>query len=707
MPRAILPAAPLVTGPVIRFVTRLVSLVAALLLAVTALAAPVRTPHVEAELVAERTGVAPGEPLTVALRLKMIPEWHTYWRNPGDSGEPTRLEWRLPPGFEASEIHWPYPSRLPAGPLMNYGYEGEVLLLSRITPPRELAPGTQVTLAAKASWLVCSREHCIPEDGEVSLTLPVEPGPVENAQWAKPIAVARAALPAPPAGLAGWTLTARGEPGGVTLTLVPPADAALRELVFFPFEQGKVEPAAPQPFARADDTTYRLRLAAAMQPVGEFARLAGVLVSPDGFGRATGARAVTIDVPIAGTVTPAAAAPPAGAQAAGLGLVLALVFAFAGGLVLNLMPCVLPVLSIKVLGFAGKNDDARTRRRYGLVYAGGVLVSFWLLAAALLALRALGSELGWGFQLQSPVAVAALALFFFALALNLSGVFEIGLLLPDRLAASRARRPALDWFGAGVLAVIVASPCTAPLMGAALGYAVGESGWRAFAVFTALGLGMALPYVLLAWFPAWLKRVPKPGPWMVRLKQALAFPLYGTVVWLAWVLGQQAGLDAVAWLAAALVVLAASLWLAGFPRARVAALAAALFAIAIAVPAARSGAPVAARDPGWQPFSAERVAALAAAGKPVFVDFTAAWCVTCQVNKRLVLGRDDVLAAFRARKVELVRADWTRHDDEITRALAALGRSGVPVYVLYRPGRAPVLLPEVLTRERVLAALDE
>ena len=258
-----------------------------------------------------------------------------------------------------------------------------------------------------------------------------------------------------------------------------------------------------------------------------------------------------------------------------------------------------------------------------------------------------------------------------------------------------------------MLAVIVASPCTAPLMGAALGYALGESGWRALAVFTALGLGMALPYALLAWFPALLARLPKPGPWMVRLRQALAFPLYGTVVWLAWVLGQQTGLDAVARLLAALVVLAAALWLAGFPRARVAAVAAAIFAIVIAVPAARPGVPAATPDAGWQPFSAERVAALAAAGKPVFVDFTAAWCVTCQVNKRLVLGHDDVLAAFRTRGIELVRADWTRRDDEITRALAALGRNGVPVYVLYKPGRAPVLLPEVLTRERVLAALDE
>ena len=682
------------------------AVLAALLLAVPALAAPVQTPHVEAELVAERTAVAPGEPLTVALRLKMIPQWHTYWRNPGDSGEPTRIAWRLPAGFEAGDIHWPYPHRLPAGPLMNYGYEGEVLLLSRLTPPRDLAPGTEVTLAATATWLVCSREYCIPEDGELSLTLPVAPNAGEDPRWAKPIAAARASLPAPPGTLAGWTLAAHGEAGGVTLSVAPPAGVALRDVLFFPFEQGKIEPAAPQPLSQADGGGYRLKLAAAMQPVGEFTRVSGVLVSPDGFVPTTGARAVTIDVPIAGVVT-AAPAPAAGGTAANPGLVIALLFAFAGGVILNLMPCVLPVLSIKVLAFGGRNDEARARRRYGLVYAAGVLASFWLLAATLFGFRALGTELGWGFQLQSPVAVAGLALFFFALALNLSGVFEVGVLLPDRLATWRARRPALDWFGSGVLAVVIASPCAAPLMGAALGYALGEASWRTFAIFTALGVGMALPYVLLAWFPAWLRRVPKPGPWMARLKQALAFPLYATVVWLAWVLGQQAGLEAVTWLAAALVVLAAAVWLAGFPRARVAAVAAALFAVAIAMPPTRPGAAVAARDPGWQPFSAERVASLAAAGRPVFVDFTAAWCVTCQVNKRLVLGRDDVLAAFRARGIELVRADWTRRDDEITRALAALGRNGVPVYVLYKPGRAPLLLPEVLTRERVLAALDE
>jgi thiol:disulfide interchange protein DsbD len=423
---------------------------------------------------------------------------------------------------------------------------------------------------------------------------------------------------------------------------------------------------------------------------------------------------VTIDVPIEGAVTPAVATPVAAQGGIEFGLALALVAAFAGGLLLNLMPCVLPVLSIKVLGFAGQGAAARAaRRRHGFLYAAGVLASFWLLAALLLGLRSLGEELGWGFQLQSPPAVAVLALFFFVLGLNLSGVFEFGQLLPGRAAAWRARHPSLDWFLSGVLAVLVASPCTAPFMGAALGYAVGEGGGSAFAVFTALGVGMALPYTVLAWFPGWLKRLPKPGPWMERLKQLLAFPLYGTAVWLAWVLGLQAGIDAVTWLLAAAVLAAAAAWILGASGARGPALRAtaallAVAAITVAIPGAQTTlrAPVTASDPVWRPYTAAQVAALTAASKPVFIDFTAAWCVTCQVNKRLVLATEDVQAAFRARGVELVRADWTRRDPEITRALAALGRNGVPVYVLYRPGRPPLLLPEVLTRERVLAALD-
>jgi len=661
-------------------------------------AAPVRTPHVEAELIAERTAVVPGEPLVVALRLAIIPGWHTYWRNPGDSGEPTRLEWRLPAGFRAGEIEWPVPERLPAGPLMNFGYKGEALHLVRIDAPSDLAIGTPVTLAAKAWWLVCE-VNCIPEDAELSITLPVASRADTDPRAAGPIAAARARLPAPPGAFSSWELAAAAAPEGVALQITPPSGVTVPEARFFPFDEGKIEPAAPQGLVAADDG-YRLTLARAAQPVGAFDRVAGVLVlSPAGD---PAPRAFTIDVPVAASAS--------AASADGLGLVAALVAAFVGGLILNLMPCVLPVLAIKVLGFAN-HAERRTGRRHGLLYAAGVLVSFWALAGILLTLRAAGAELGWGFQLQSPVAVAALALLFFALALNLSGVFEFGSLLPSRLAAWSATKPALDWFLTGVLAVLIAAPCTAPFMGAALGFALSADAATAFGVFTALGFGMALPYVALAWFPAWLAYVPKPGPWMVRLKQALAFPLYATVVWLAWVLGRQAGLDAVVWLLAAAVIVAVAGWLAGLPGSRgpfsrgaIGLLVAAAVAVA-AFP--RDGiAPPAAADGAWQPYSAQALAALTTAGKPVFVDFTADWCVTCQVNKKLVLARGDVLDAFRARGVQLVRADWTRRDPEIAQALARIGRSGVPAYVLYKPGRAPLVLPEILTRERVIAALD-
>jgi DsbC/DsbD-like thiol-disulfide interchange protein/cytochrome c biogenesis protein CcdA len=589
------------------------------LLAVPAFAAPVKTPQVEAELIAERDALVPGEPITVALRLAAIPGWHTYWRNPGDSGEPTRIEWRLPPGFAAGEIEWPVPARIPVGPLMNFGYEGEVLLLTRLVPPADLAAGQPVTLRARAHWLVCEVQ-CLQQDAELSLSLPVAPSAGLDSRWGKPIAAARALLPVPAP--AQWSFSARAEEGGASLAVAPPPNVELKEAFFLPFEQGKIEPAAPQALAR-EGAGYRLALRAAAQPVGSFERVSGLFIAQN-------TNPFVIDIPIV-------------ARFADLGLALALVLAFAGGLLLNLMPCVLPVLSIKVLSFA-----SHAGVRHALLYSAGVLASFWLLAAALIGLRALGNQLGWGFQLQSPVAVALLAAFFLVLALNLSGLIEFRF--------SFAGGPS-GHFLSGVLAVVVASPCTAPFMGAALGYAVFESGWRAFAVFTALGLGMALPYAALAAAPGWRRHIPKPGPWMPRLRRWLAVPLYGTVVWLAWVLVQQI-------------------------------------------------TPPSTQHPGWEPYSAEQVAALTAAGKPVFVDFTAAWCVTCQVNERVVLAREDVRAAFRERGVTLVRADWTRRDPEIARALAELGRSGVPAYVLYMPGRAPQLLPELLTPERVRAALD-
>ena len=670
-------------------------------------AAPVRTPHVEAELVAERTAVSPGEAVTLALRLKMIPHWHTYWRNPGDSGLPTSIDWKLPAGFSAGPIQWPYPQRLPIGPLMNFGYEGEVFLLSDLKVPKDVQ-GDSINIAARANWLVCNPETCIPERADLSLHLPVGGG--GNSTHAGAIASTRAALPVAAGEFPGWNFAARRTPDRAAIDVLPPSGAALGTLTFFPYEEGRIENSAPQPFSGSAGV-YRLTLKAVPQQTGEFGRAVGILVASDGFGGTSGPRAIEIDLPFGATAAPANASPKIDALTLGV----ALVFAFIGGLILNLMPCVLPVVSIKVLSFVEHGAKAvHGTRKHGLLFALGVVLSFWFLAGLLLALRSTGAELGWGFQLQSPAVVAVLAMFFFALGLNLSGVYEFGSLLPGGVAGWRARNPYVDSLFSGVLAVAVASPCTAPFMGAALGYAVGESGVSAFLVFTALGLGMALPYVLLAWFPRWLRHVPKPGAWMERLKQFLAFPIYGTVVWLVWVFGLQAGMNAVAMLLVALVLLGVAAWLLGmrFSRpvfASVAAAVLALVAIGIAMPRGVSALPaaVAKEASGWEEFSPERLSAYTDAGKPVFIDFTAAWCVTCQVNKQLVLQTADVQQAFKNKGVTLMVADWTREDEKITRALAAFGRNGVPLYVLYRPKQEPLVLPAILTTDLVLDALQQ
>jgi thiol:disulfide interchange protein DsbD len=401
-----------------------------------------------------------------------------------------------------------------------------------------------------------------------------------------------------------------------------------------------------------------------------------------------------------------------------LSLGLALVFALVCGALMNLMPCVFPVLSLKVLGFAAHGGDRAAMRAHGLAFAGGVLVSFWLLVGGLLALRLGGQQLGWGFQLQSPAVVASLAILFFVLALNLSGVFEIGQLLPSAISGWSARNAYVNDALSGVLAVVVASPCSAPFMGAALGWALTAAPGATFAVFTALGAGMALPYVLLTFFPAWRAKLPRPGPWMIRLKQLLAFPLYATVIWLAWVLGAQLDGDAVARLLAALLLIAFSLWAwqtmrGGSTRSWGAAAIAGLAAAAVVgwpvVTSAVVGGeparkPLAAEKGPWQDFAPERVRQLTDSGRAVFVDFTAAWCVTCQVNK-LVLNAAPVQAAFAHSNVALLRADRTRRDAKIEQALAALGRNGIPVYVLYRPGREPLLLPEVLQKSTITDAL--
>lgn len=697
------------------------------LLAPALQARPVKTEHVTAELVAERSAVAPGGSLQVGLRLQHIPLWHTYWRNPGDSGLPTRIDWQLPAGASVGDIEWPAPKRLPIGPLVNYGYEGELLLPMRFTAPADAKPGEPLRLVANAQWLVC-HDVCIPESATLELLLPVAaagttPG---STAWTAQFEQAAAQRAQP---LQGWNAALQRSGRELLLTLEPAAaGAALPPIEVFPYTEQLVETAVHELHATSRGYALKMRLLPDAQPPAE---LKGIVVAQGGAAAPWGGAGPMAEfaVPLREVAaiglpegarrldgrpaTALAAAPPA---PGGSGLWLVLLLAFAGGMLLNLMPCVFPVLSIKLLTLAQQGPEPRALRTHALAYGAGVLASFLVLALALIGLQAAGSAVGWGFQLQEPGMVFVLALLFFAIGLNLMGVFEFGHLLPQRAASWRARRPAGDAFACGVLATVAASPCTAPFMGAALGYALTQSPPMALAVFAALGLGMALPYMALTIAPGWRRRLPRPGAWMERLKQGLAFPMFVTAVWLLWVLGQQSGVSAMARVLMALVGVALLLWLLrvgglrslagkGFGVLALAGLLAWSWPAEAPLPASSGG--VAARADGvWQPYDESALQRFAAEGRPVFIDFTAAWCVSCQVNKRLVLNTDETLQAFQRANVVLVRADWTRRDATITQALARLGRNGVPVYVLLRPGREPLLLPEILSQSIVREALS-
>jgi thiol:disulfide interchange protein DsbD len=502
----------------------------------------------------------------------------------------------------------------------------------------------------------------------------------------------------------------------VLLTLVHDGavPAALPPIEVFPYAEQLIEPAVHELYAtpRGYALKMRMNVNATVSPE----KLQGVAVAKDGSGAVWGGSTPMVEFSapwreVARIAWPEGAKPlgtaPAAAGAApGIGVAFALGLAFVGGMLLNLMPCVFPVLSIKLLGLTKQAGSAAALRVHALAYAVGVLATFVVLALVLIALRSAGEAVGWGFQLQEPAVVFALALLFCAIGLNLMGGFEFATLLPQRFALWRGRHPAGDAFGAGVLAVVAASPCTAPFMGAALGFALTQSPTVALAVFGALGVGMAVPYVALVLLPGWRARLPKPGPWMATLKQALAFPMFATAVWLAWVLGQQAGVGAMARLLLALVGAGAVVWawragagrrLAGRALAGAAAAALLVWSWPAAEPAPGGSVAQARADDGWLPYDEAVLGTLVAEGRPVFVEFTAAWCVSCQVNKRLVLDSDETRGAFAQSKVALMRADWTRRDATITQALARLGRNGVPVYVLHRPGQAPLVLPEILS----------
>jgi len=697
------------------------------------------SPHSDADLVSERRTAIIGGTTTLAVRLTLDPRWHTYWLNPGDAGLPLRVTWSLPAGVTVGALHFPTPKLTPQPPLMSYGYENEVFVLADVTVPANYAR-TTLTLSGKADWLACA-EVCLPATGPLSLTLQVAGTSGTDTRWAESIARARAQVPI---ALTGWTTHAWADSARYLFALVRdlPATATPFTLpYFFADSANLLDHAAAQQVAQAPDTLV-FSLPRAPNASTTAARLSGIIgtdidaASPRSFAVAAKVstevptalrRAVTVLLGAAtavGGVSSVVPTDPVANPTADMTLAAAIAFAFVGGLLLNLMPCVFPVLSVKVLALLehGGAADLSRSRKHGLAFGAGVLLSFWVLAGVLMALRAGGESLGWGFQLQSAPVVALLALLIFALALNLSGLFEIGMSL-TRLGGAGAGRGYGDSLLTGGLAVLVAAPCTAPFMGAALGFALVQPAIIGLLVFTALGLGLALPFVVLASAPQLLRFLPRPGPWLETLRQFFAFPLYATVVWLLWVLGQQAGVNvmAIALLAMTAVALGGWLWARGVRNGRTLPRVAAVTLMLVAIGASLAGsrnaiAPTSSSIVGtgatasaWLPWSARTVRDLRAAGRPVFVDFTAAWCLSCQVNERVALRTTSVSKAFDEANVALVRADWTSRDDAITQELASFGRSGVPLYVLY-PAAAdspPAILPAVLTPGMVVDAVAE
>lgn len=653
----------------------------------------VQTEHVSLRLLSEQAVVKPGETFWVGLQFELIPHWHVYWRNPGDSGTAPRIDWQLPPGWQAGEIRWPLPERIHVGPLTNYGYTEAVTLLVPIEVSTEAAPSATVTIQAQSNWLVC-REACVPEQGTVTQRIAVGADNQVNTAVNRHFEQVRRQLPTALPGQARFRVVA--EQVELELSGLDGAGEQWTELWFAPWQWGPVSPSGEQ---RRQTTASGFTL---VMPVGDSPprqQLNGLLV-------------VSKDTAAAERRGFQIRAQPVSARAdAGrTGLVTAVLLALLGGVLLNLMPCVLPVLAMKAVSLANLGQRPMRHGGQGMLFTAGVLSTFTVLALVLLGLRSAGMALGWGFQLQSPPVVAALMYLMLLIGLNLSGAFEVGQRL---MGFGQHRASPSGPAGAlltGVLAVLVASPCTAPFMGAALGYAVTQPVSHALPVFLALGLGFALPMLLLTIWPGWTRYLPRPGAWMLRLRRLLAFPMYATAAWLLWVLTQQTTAAGLAAVLAGSVLVAGAAWLygeaaQGWRFARWPSAICGLTALLL-LPLSQAGrqAEAASDSQTWRP---ARVAALRAEERPVFVNFTAAWCITCQVNERVAIATPRVQAAFREAHVAYLKADWTNREPRITAALARYDRSGVPLYLLYPPGEgAPRVLPQLLTPSIILNALS-
>jgi thiol:disulfide interchange protein DsbD len=674
--------------------------------------------HLHVQLVVPEKVLMAGTPTDAGLYFKLESGWHVYWKNAGDSGEPPRIDWTLPTGITASPLQFPAPKRLPLGPLMDFGYEDEVLFPLTFSADKTAKTGEAV-LHAKVKWLVC-REVCIPGKAELESSAFVIDHPMKDSPVPGPDQALFERLstglprPLPTTAIAVFVQS----PTGFVLAV----ETGQRETsaVFFPEDQDILDNPSPQKLTPTGKG-FMLDLKKDANLTAKVQQLKGVL-------ELSGGRYYEISAtPSQSFGVERIVSSPGGGPAFSLGaLVKVAALAFLGGLLLNLMPCVFPVLFLKGLALVNSGSEQRRQlRAHGLVYTAGILVSFWALVALLLGLRAAGATLGWGFQFQSPIFLALMAGLLFFLGLSLAGQFEIGLTLTSAGGSLAAKQGYTGSFFTGVLAVVVATPCTAPFMGAAIGYALAQPAAVTFAVFTAIALGLAAPYFALTLQPAWTRLLPRPGAWMEVLRQAVSVPIFATVIWLAWVLASAYGAAVLAALLASFLLLAIAGWFLGrWPAKRWSTAVAVLIvvgviAISVAAPS-QLASPLPTLTPqdalalsklpslqnGWQPWSAEAVTRYQSQGRPVFVDFTASWCLSCQVNERVALQQPQVQQAFQSANVVLLKADWTRYDDSITHALTGLGRNGVPAYALYAPGQTdPQLLPEVLTPGIVTDAL--
>lgn len=653
-----------------------------------------RSPRATVSLVSEHAAVSPGQKVRIGLRQRLAPHWHTYWKNPGDAGSPPNITFSLPEGVTVSEIDWPGPDRFIIGPVASYGYENEIVFPITLSVPQNAQPGTQLVVEANADWVVCEKE-CIPEEGKFRLTLPVE----------------ASARPASPAIRASFNTADARQPqstpwkatvsaGASTLQLLVNGEGissqSVKSALYFPESWGIVDHVAAQSLKVENGTlTMTLQKGQGYKPGPS----AGLLSITDGGGQK---RWFALEL------TPTAAT--AVETASGLPLWQMALFAFLGGLMLNLMPCVFPVLAIKAAALAGMSgSDRREVRLSGMFYTLGVLAAFMTLAMALLAVRAGGNAVGWGFQFQSPLFVTAMCWLMLAIGLNLSGVFEVGSSVTGAGQNLADRKGHSGSFFTGLLAVVVATPCTAPFMGAAIGSALVAPALVSLVVFAMMGVGLALPFLLLGIFPAVAQRLPRPGIWMVRLRQAMAFPMYATAAWLLWVVAQQAGEAGLRMALAGTVLVGLMAWLIGLSQQGVKkvwwprsfALIGFIGLIGLTVTLHYTEPPEASSSQqarNAEPYSAERLARLRAEGKPVFVNMTAAWCITCLVNERTTLSTAAVQQAMQDHKVVYMKGDWTNRDPAITAFLQSFQRDGLPFYAFYPAGKQPVVLPPVLTQ---------